>query len=308
MEVRMWSSRVETFEFTKDAMLPKVPDPFLVDGILHRSQTIMYGQTNAGKSMLALSLGVSVASGQSWLGQSVANPGPVSIVTGDPDGLHETYERLDKVRDFLGSGLINIVVPERPLARETWLEVKQAAEGSRLLVLDNLTQFVPTSLNDDGGVRLVYEQLQSIARNGTAVCVLAHTSDKRNEHGYASDIPLGSTVIRTIPRWFVYLKRARGALQLSMSGNSGRPWELTLTEPTDAPRFHVLDSAGADELAERRAKHSRNRDKAKLDHYAEIAAYVADGHTQRAAAEHFRVGVGTVSRAVQAVGVPRDQS
>jgi hypothetical protein len=35
------SNRVEVFEFTKDAVLPKVPPPFLVDGILHRSQTII---------------------------------------------------------------------------------------------------------------------------------------------------------------------------------------------------------------------------------------------------------------------------
>jgi AAA domain len=301
------SNRLEVFKFTKDATLPKVPAPFLVDGVLHRSQTILYGQTNVGKSMLALSLATAVTSGHSWCGQTVTTPGNVTLVSGDPDGLYENYERLDKVRDDIGHWEINIVVPERPLARETWFEIGQAAEGSRLLVLDNLTQFVPTSLNDDGGVRLVYEQLQGIARKGTAVCVLAHTSDKRNEHGYSSDIPLGSTVIRTIPRWFVYLKRTNGALSVQMSGNGGRPWELTLTEPTDAPRFEMLSTTNSDELAQKRAEHARGRTKAKLDRNAQIVAYVAEGHTQRQAADHFGVGVVTPGSLSDALtwGVPR---
>jgi hypothetical protein len=268
-------NRVEIFDFNKDARLPKVPPPFLVEGVLHRSQTIIYGQTNAGKSMLATSLGVSVASGRSWCGRTVSSAGSVAIVSGDPDGLYETYERLDKVREDLGDGNIRLVLPQRPMARETWFEVEQATEGCSLMILDNLTQFVPTSLNDDNGVKLVYEQLQGIQRRGTSVCVLAHTSDKKNEHGYSSDIPLGSTIIRTVPRWFVYLKRSRGVLSVSLSGNSGgRPWEMTLTEPTDAPRFEVIDTTSADELAAKRQQRARKRDAETLDENARIATWL----------------------------------
>lgn len=267
------SNRVEVFEFTKDAMLPKVPPPFLVDGILHRSQTIIYGQTNAGKSMAGLSLAVSVASGRDWYGRTVASSGPVAIVSGDPDGKYENYDRLDKVRDELGDGKIRIILPQRPMARETWFEIEQQTEGCSLMILDNLTQFVPGSLNDDNAVKLVYEQLQALSRNDIAVCVLAHTSDKKNEHGYSSDIPLGSTIIRTVPRWFVYMKRARGALSLSMSGNGGRPWEMTLTEPSDTPRFEVIDTVSADELAERRQRGQRQRDTATLDRNRAIAKF-----------------------------------
>lgn len=105
------SNRVQAFTFTKDAILPKVPPPFLVDGVLHRSQTILFGQTNCGKSMIACSLAVSVASGQNWCGRTVSSSGPVAIVSGDPDGLYETYDRLDKVRDDIAGGQIRIIVP-----------------------------------------------------------------------------------------------------------------------------------------------------------------------------------------------------
>jgi AAA domain len=282
------SNRVEVFKFTKDAMLPKVPPPFLVEGVLHRSQTIIYGQTNAGKSMAGLSLAVSVASGRDWNGRTVASSGPVAIVSGDPDGLYENYDRLVKVRDDVADGEIRIILPQRPMARETWFEIEQQTEGCSLMILDNLTQFVPTSLNDDHGVKLVYEQLQGLSRSGMAVCVLAHTSDKKNEHGYSSDIPLGSSIIRTVPRWFVYAKRANGALTLAMSGNSGgRPWELTLSEPTDTPRFDVIRETLPDELAERRGQRRQQRDRETLDQNARIKAWLDDhpGLPQRQAAD-----------------------
>lgn len=287
----MGYSRVQSFTFTKDAYLPKVPPPFLVDGVLHRSQTIIFGQTNAGKSMLATSLAVSVASGRDWCGRTVHDSGPVAIISGDPDGLYETYERLDKVRDDIGGGEIHIHLPERPLAKETWFQLRQETEGCKLMILDNLTQFVPGTLSDDLAVKLVYEQLEALSReHGMAVCVLAHTSDKKNEHGYSPNIPSGSFVIRSVPRWFAYLKRANGALTVSMSGNSGgRPWELTLSEPADTPRFDVIRETPPDELAERRGQRRQQRDKETLDQNARIKAWLDDhpGLPQRQAAEQM---------------------
>jgi hypothetical protein len=273
----MTYNRIEVLSFRSDTPMPEGPPPFLVEGVLHRSQTILYGQTCAGKSMLALSMATAVASGQTnWLGQGIASAGPVAFVSGDPDGKYETAERLDKARPELGSGEVRLILPERPMARESWYEIAAASEGCRVLFLDNLTQFVPGSLNDDNAVKLVYEQLQILARRGMSICTLAHTSDKKNENGYASDIPLGSTIIRTVPRWFIYVRRTRGHLVVSFDGNGGRPWEMTLTEPTDAPRFETVAVSTADELAERRGQRAHTRDKAKLDRNAAIAAWWQD--------------------------------
>jgi hypothetical protein len=270
-------TRIETFDFRSDTPMPEGPPPFLVEGVLHRSQTILYGQTCAGKSMLAVSLAVAVASGQtSWLGQAIASGGRVAIVSGDPDGKYETLERLDKVRADLGVGQVRLIMPERPMAQESWFEIAGATEGCRLMFLDNLTQFVPGSLNDDNAVKLVYEQLQMLARRGMAICTLAHTSEKKNENGFASDVPLGSTIIRTVPRWFVYVRRTQGSLVAAFAGNGERPWELRLSEPTDTPRFEVLSSSTADELASRRAAKAQERDRAKLNKNAQMAAWWRD--------------------------------
>lgn len=251
---------IETFTFTKGAYLPKVPDLFLVDGIVHRSMTLIHGQTTAGKSMLAMSLAVAVASGATdWNGQALTGCGPVAYVGGDPGVKYEAYDRLKRVENDLGDGEIRIIVPERPTRRQAWEEIADHSAGCRLLILDNLTQFVPGSLNDDMAVRAVMEELTALTRDGMAVLVLAHTSDKRNEHGYAPDKPAGSFSIRSIPRWFVSLDRKEGShVQAKLAGNDARPWEMSITEPIDRPVFDILDITDADQVASRRRRRAKD--------------------------------------------------
>lgn len=261
-------SHIETFTFTKDTYLPKVPDLFLVEGIIHRSMTLIHGQTTAGKSMLAMSLAVAVASGaEDWNGMALNGHGPVTYVGGDPGAKYEAYDRLSLVRESIGDGEIRVIMPERPTRREAWEEIADHSEGSRLLILDNLTQFVPGSLNDDSAVRAVMEELSALTRNDMAVLVLAHSSDKRGENGYAPDKPAGSFSIRSIPRWFVALDRKEGShVRAKFAGNDGKPWEATLTEPTDRPVFEVIDVTSPDQVAEKRQR----RAKKTLDERAEV--------------------------------------
>jgi hypothetical protein len=222
--------------------------------------TLIHGQTTAGKSMLAMSLAVAVASGApDWNGRALSASGPVTYVGGDPGIKYEAYDRLSRVRDSLGDGEIRITSPERPTRGEAWKEIADYSDGSRLLILDNLTQFVPGSLNDDSAVRAVMEELTALTRNDMAVCVLAHTSDKRNENGYAPDKPAGSFSIRSIPRWFVSLDRKEGShVLVKLAGNDAKPWEMTISEPSDRPEFDVLEVTDADAVASRKRKRAKS--------------------------------------------------
>jgi hypothetical protein len=287
-------SHIETFTFTKETYLPKVPDLFLVEGMLHRSMTLIHGQTTAGKSMLAMSLGVAVASGaENWNGKVLNGSGPVTYVGGDPGVIYEAYDRLDRVRGDIGAGEVRIIAPERPTRREAWLEIADRSQGSQLLILDNLTQFVPGSLNDDSAVRAVMEELTALTRNDMAVCVLAHSSDKRNEHGYAPDKPAGSFSIRSIPRWFISLDRKEGShVVAKLAGNDARPWEMTLTEPSDRPRFDVLDVTTPDQVAARK----RRRAKATLDLNAQAWQLLDGGMTGKDVAAKLGKSESWVSR------------
>ena len=280
---------VDVFEFEADTPLPKgMPPQFLVAGVVHRSVTVFYGQQDTGKSMLALSVAVAVAGGQPWLGRPVENSGPVAIVSGDPDGKYEYAERLDKVRDDLRPGKVKVITPAIPAEAEAWEEIRAEASGCSLVILDNLHQFVPGSLKDDDGVKLVYQEIDKLRRKtGAAVLVITHLSDHRGEHGY-SQVPYGTSAIRFGPRWFGHLWRAGGKLEVQFSGNGGKRWHLSLSEPTDAPRFTELGSLTADELAERRAARARNRDKATLDANAKDARLVIEHCQEMTKAEAAR--------------------
>jgi AAA domain len=266
---------VDVFTFRADTPLPKeMPPQFLIAGVVHRSVTVFYGQQDTGKSMLALSLAVAVASGRPWLGRPVETSGPVAIVSGDPDGVYEYAERLDKVRGDLGYGEVRIISPSLPAEPAAWEEIRSETAGCALVVIDNLHQFTPGSLRGDEGIKLIYQEIDKLRRKiHAAVVVITHMSDHRGEFGY-SQVPYGDSSIRFGPRWFARMWRETDRLEVRFSGNAGKQWQLSLSEPTDTPRFTELASATADELAQQRQKRKQNRAKAKLDLGADVAQWI----------------------------------
>jgi hypothetical protein len=112
-----------TTRVTKDSDLADEPLPFLVDGIVHESMTLLYGQTCSGKSTLAASLAISLGNGDGkFLGRNVERNGEpltVGIVTGDPNGGRE-YKRRIIESEYLGdTAEIYINEPHRPTRGET---------------------------------------------------------------------------------------------------------------------------------------------------------------------------------------------
>lgn len=110
-------------------------DPFVIDGVLHRSTTLIYGQTMAGKSTVSASIARAI-SGQAsdWLGRPVTTHGHVLIVAGDPDGGREYASRIGRWPD------ITVYAPNRPGIPNTWAEVAACVTDrkSALVVIDNL--------------------------------------------------------------------------------------------------------------------------------------------------------------------------
>jgi len=280
---------------TRDYDLGNEPPPFLVDGIVHQSMTLLYGQTCSGKSTLAASLAIALANGRAdFLGRPIANDGQkltVGVVAGDPMGAQEYARRLVQHGD-IDQGRIYLNEPFRPTRRETWDEVRDTAysQGWQYIIVDNLSSFVPGSLSDDDKVKMFYNELDEFPREGIPVLVVAHTSEKSGEHGY-SRVPMGSSLIRFGPRWWCYLHRSGGYLHLDFDGNEGMPHRVIVTEPDGRPRFDVVGVTTGDELASQR----RARSKATLDKNAEIGRFVArlgDGMTGKAKAERIAAEFG----------------
>lgn len=249
---------------TRDTDLTADPAPFLVDGIIHESMTLLYGQTCSGKSTVAASLAIALANGEKkFLGRKVNTRGAITvgIVTGDPSGGNE-YKRRIVGSKALGDNGICLNEPYRPTRPETWDEVHEQAEEQKwqFVIVDNLSSFVPGSLNEDSAIKEFYEHVEKFPRMGIPLLLVAHTSDKWSDHG-PSRIPMGSSFIRFGPRWWINAYRYGGNLHLDFDGNEGTPHSIITTEPNGTPFFNVVRTLDTDEFrgqrrgAETHAKH-----------------------------------------------------
>jgi hypothetical protein len=272
---------IDRKRFDMNSTLDDVPDSFLIEGVLHRSVTLIYGQTMAGKSTIAASIAVALATGKTeWAGRTVSpsGHGPVVIVCGDPDSRYEYQERLFKVRDEFtaASQYIELVAPYRPTRPEGWEQIRRVVDetGAKTVIIDNLSQFTAGSLSDDDLVKQFYAEVDEFARRGIAVLVLAHVSDKKGPDGQASRLPIGSSLIRFGPRWWALAWKGGGKVHLEFSGNGGGGWWLDLTEPDGTPRFDVLGGKTTGELREGRVRRARERGEKTEDDRSAVGDWV----------------------------------
>jgi AAA domain-containing protein len=274
--------------------------PFLVDGIVASTLTLLYGAPKSGKSTLAAALAVSVANGTEFLGRPVNAIGTnrVAIVTGDP-GDDDHYTRM--IHRDVPAGSVRPYAFSRPPMPEIWAKVcyEIQRDQTELCIIDNLVAFVPGDVNDHRPVRVFHDQaIDQLTRDGIAVVLIHHTSEKRGDHGY-SKTPMGNTAISAAARWKwrVETPDIVGPSRLTFEGNYGPTHEMHVTRPAGAAHFDVLEVVEPDELAQRR----RNRQRATLDQRAAIGTFIAtecQGLTQVDAAskvaQHFGLNPATV--------------
>lgn len=275
---------------------------FLVDGLVARSLTLLYGQPKHGKSTLAMAMAVAVANGApEFLGRKVNLNGPakVGIIAGDPE---DDIEYVKALRGSVPPGMVMTYCPQRPPQPEHWASVLSEMKlwGVQLVIIDNLQAFC-RDVNDSRLVAPMLDRCDQLTRAGIAVILVHHTSEKPSEHGPRTT-PMGHTAISAAARWKVrtYLPD-NGHLIVTCEGNYGGKHELRLSRPNGQPTFDVISTADTGELSDRYARRKAERDKATLNRNAEIAAYVDAGNSQRQAAKNFRLSPATVNRAVLAV-------
>lgn len=255
--------------------------PFVIQGVLRNSINLVFGVSENGKSTVATSMVAAMINGDThWLGREI-QPGNWSagIVTGDA-GETEDYER--RFSALLKPATAERVYYHEPLflppAAQTWADIMTITVGQRhnLLVVDNLTTFVPGTLNDDNAVSPLMNALHAFSQRGITVIALAHVSEKRNQFGAKSHNPLGSSVITARSRWRTEVERlGDDDLKLTFSGNGGAPSEIR-ARVTDWPavRLELTSDANHDELRERRERRQRQRGDDRRTKREQYADYV----------------------------------
>lgn len=152
------------------------PIPWFVPAwIPDREPTLLAGAGGGGKSLLALQLQAATALGRPWLGLDV--PQCASLGLYSEDGAEVTATRLDAiarhygvddVRELLAGGLAALPKPEgdvalvslegrggRLMTTAVFEDLRRTLDrlGPRLLILDNLADFLPVIAFDNAAIR-----------------------------------------------------------------------------------------------------------------------------------------------------------
>ncbi|MFB7328922.1 AAA family ATPase [Streptomyces sp. NPDC056190] len=205
---------------------PSNETPFLIEGLVHRTATMIYGRPKAGKSFVALSAAMALGEGTEWLGREVEQRTTLLWAL-DPGQEDETLQRFKTANGSDTSHLyITGVRPED--TDEWWAEFTDIllANGVDVLIVDNLSALLGRgSYNNDSDVRPALGRLQALLNEDIAV-VLVHHAGKFNEEQGSQKSPMGSTAIEAWGRHFVQVTDDQELRILRVYGNNTPEKEL----------------------------------------------------------------------------------
>lgn len=202
---------------------PPPPLDFVLPGMLAGTVGAIVSPGGAGKSMLALELGVLVATGLDLTGLAGGEKYPtgkvVVLAAEDPaDALvhriHALGAHIDEpTREVLAESMtIEPLAGKGPdLSRQDWIEyIRALASSARILILDTLRRFHVMDENDSGEMALLISILEAIcAATGCAILFIHHTSKSAalNGQGDAQQASRGSSVLVDNIRWQMFLSK-----------------------------------------------------------------------------------------------------
>ncbi|HXC83660.1 MAG TPA: AAA family ATPase [Trebonia sp.] len=266
---------------------------FLVPGLVSSEITMLVGEQYAGKTHYVLDLIKSATDGTPLLGVDPLRRIPkVAYLT--TDAYRAVGANAEKAGIRPGVMLLAPVYAEDLKERSAWLELRDMLkmEGVGMTVIDSTTDLAE-DVNSPASARLVTDGLRTLAESGCVVLNVHH----RNKSGGI----MGSNQFDKVARLKVELNRKANASTGTLVTTSNDTGGLTIPvayNPDGAPFFTPAGAAKA-----------RTRDRAPetLDRNAEIAAFVAEGHSQREAALRFGMGVSTVNGILKRVRADRTE-
>ena len=205
-----------TFRLLPDYAIAELPAPeFLVDGILPAGAlSELHGHPGTGKTFVALSMAMSIATGRSWFGRSV-KAGPVVYVAAEgKSGLSsrvEAWKRQHSVR-----GTTDIYFPDRtPMlmldyeARDLIEAISEMPEAPVLVVFDTLARvMVSGDENSSKDMSTLVQNADRIREETGAAVLFVHHSLKNG------DTERGSSVLRGALDAMIWLRTKGEQIEL----------------------------------------------------------------------------------------------
>jgi hypothetical protein len=212
---------------------------FLIDGLVSPGISLVVGQPYSGKSLLALGLIVSLATGApEYLGRPVhLGPCPVAYLSNDAEFDLELPERLERLgcRD---DDPVYVWHAPHPDDTQAWdvLHQDRTRLGVQVMVYDNLSGAVSgpdLDIATNAATHAVRTRLTELAWQGTGVIAISHSMKN-------GTLPLGSNTIDGWARTRITVGSRRGRSSRTLHVVSNRAPESTL--------HVILSDTGAYEL------------------------------------------------------------
>ncbi len=199
-----------------------IPAPLFEDGVYPGVLNLFIGESNAGKSMLALTAALSLATGRTLV--KAFKPlaaGKVVYLSGEDDrailkqrladitrahGLEQTgapihfIDEVSPLITFDAAGLAHLT--------DGWRELNRRARDYRLIVVDPLvTWFALTSENDAAQMGRLAEILKGLAADTGAAILVTHHTNKSGAANLDQNAARGSTALTSAARFVANVAR-----------------------------------------------------------------------------------------------------
>lgn len=249
---------------------PAPAPPYAIAGLVpRRVVTLLAGHGGAGKSNIGLTLAAHLAGGaQTWAGFTVEDGRAIYVSLEDPGDvvrhrlrkIVETYS-LDAAKierrltvldgtagDATLAGEVNDAGVRRLAFTATLAELADAAQGHRLIVIDNASDAFSGNENERRQVRAFIRELARIAvENDAGLILLAHIDKNAARHGSNGQSFSGSTAWHNSARSrLALIPEGAGTMLVHEKANHGPLADPVSLEWTDAGVLvPVARSAGA---------------------------------------------------------------
>lgn len=253
-------------------------EPFLVQGVISSSVTMLYGVPKCGKSALIVNLVASALSDESFLGVNFEQPvAKVIILATDSGGKEEYAARL--VEAGVSEDEDRIRVWQLPSLTADYIDSLRAwdqfslAPGD-LVIVDGVSSFEGDG-NSMGEVAALTAALERL-RGDNPLVLVAHASTSFSGSGSSKKV-LGSTAWTTRARWLVRVtRRSGGVVSLDCSGNAAKSERFTLQTGAKVSDFIVTSHVSGDELEGQQTRQRQDRELKTVQGREEQARFVEE--------------------------------
>lgn len=213
----------------------------ILDGVLHSGTTILYGSSGIGKGRIIAEIVAAAVAGQPWAGRGWTRQiGKVAILATDIGADREYGAYLDRTGiGFEFDDEVRVYTVGIAPSPDDWRELCGSVQGwgPGLVVLDNGTEMVRGSVNDNDRVSDLFADLRPLHSGPSRVPLLiAHHTAKPDPQASnrRSRTPLGSVAWENFSRSKIYVREAyerdNADLTLEIRPRESAPWECHLVE------------------------------------------------------------------------------